>query len=190
MGTALESLPGLLDRPGEGEQRTSATGTDAFSVAPKVALDSVQLRNCQALSRVAGITVSASLDPQEPLSKKAFREVLTTSEEMSAVGLEPTTYGLKVGDPSPANATNQGDFDSPSIRLHHCLHQHDENVSAKRDEGGGRKARKSKPKTSVPIPATEPTTGFAAALLMIASLPLSDAEKAEAVRRLLTGTKP
>lgn len=31
-------------------------------------------------------------------------------------------------------------------------------------------------------------TGFGAALAMIATLPLSDAEKAEAVRRLLEGT--
>ena len=106
------------------------------------------------------------------------------------MGLEPTTYGLKVGETSPATATNQGDYDSPSIRLHRCLHQHDENVSAKQAEGGGRKARKERPKTVVPIPATEPTTDFAAALVMIASLPLSDAEKADAVRRLLTGTKP
>ena len=95
MNTALESLPGLLDRPTTGEQRTLATGTDAFSVAPKVALDSVQLRNCQALSRVAGITVTASLDSQELLSNKAFRDVLTTREKGPAVGVEPTTPGLQ-----------------------------------------------------------------------------------------------
>ena len=71
--------------------------------------------------------------------------------------------------------------------MHRCLHQHDENVSAKQAEGGGKKARTSKPK-----PETRPasgTTDFTAAMLMIASLPLSDAEKAEAVRRLLAGMK-
>ena len=96
MNAALESLPGRLNRPIEGEQQTLATGTDAFSVAPKVALETVQPRNYQALSRVAGITVTASLDLQEPLSNKDFREVLTTSEELSALGFEPRTYGLKV----------------------------------------------------------------------------------------------
>ena len=46
------------------------------------------------LSLVAGITVTASLDSQEPLSNKAFREVLTTKEKWGCSDLnrEPTDY--------------------------------------------------------------------------------------------------
>ena len=55
------------------------------------------------------------------------------------------------------------------------------------------KARRSRSKAGIePAPAAaDASTGgdFAAALAMIASLPLSDAEKAEAVRRLLGPTR-
>ena len=53
----------------------------------------------------------------------------------------------------------------------------------KHTEGAKTKARKSKTKAELRS-ATAPTD-FTAAMLMIASLPLSDADKAEAVRRLL-----
>ena len=51
------------------------------------------------------------------------------------------------------------------------------------------KTRRSRSKAAPPTPAAkpEPHAGdFAAALMMIAVLPLTDAEKAEAVRRLLS----
>ncbi len=55
------------------------------------------------------------------------------------------------------------------------------------------KARRSRSKVGVdaaPAAAVQPGDGdFTKALLMIASLPLSDADKAEAVRRLLLGGK-
>ena len=53
---------------------------------------------------------------------------------------------------------------------------------------GGRKPKSEPPvETGNGTPDSAPPADFASALAMIATLPLSDAEKAEAVRRLLSG---
>ena len=60
------------------------------------------------------------------------------------------------------------------------------NASPKQAEGGGRKARKPKPKSAVTTPATvEPSTDFAQQVAGIFALPLTDSEKADCIRRLL-----
>ena len=87
----------------------------------------------------------------------------------------------------------QGLFARSGKPLDHSLDRLDENASPKRAEGGGRKARKSKLKTAATttaIPADDgnrrqPTTDFAQQVAGIMSLPLTDAERAECIRRLL-----
>ncbi len=94
MNTALESLPGIPERPTGSGQRTLATGTDAFSVAPQVALEPVQLKKSQELSMVSSRASEVSTNHPFLSTGKDLRAELITPDELSPTGFEPVTYGL------------------------------------------------------------------------------------------------
>ena len=130
----------------------------------------------------------------DPANQNASQEVVSC--EASVVGMtgfEPATSASRTHQRCPETATNQAFLALPTLPLDHSLDRLDENVSAKRAEGGGRKAQKSKlktPATTTAIPADDgnrrqPTTDFAQQVAGIMSLPLTDAERAECIRRLL-----
>ncbi len=95
ISAALESLPGIPETSlGESRQMVTVE-TDAVSVAPKVALEPVQLTGSQELSLVPkGAEVSTSED-KELLRIRAFREPLSSLEKRPAGGVEPPTPGLQ-----------------------------------------------------------------------------------------------
>jgi hypothetical protein len=43
---------------------------------------------------ISNLTRQVVQEGEEPLSNKAFREALTTPDEVSPTGFEPVTYGL------------------------------------------------------------------------------------------------
>ncbi len=84
------------------------------------------------------------------------------------------------------NSTNQGFSAIGRASLYRCLYRLDGKRVREASQRGGRKARKSKPKTFAPTLAlVEPTTDFAQQVAGIMALLLTDAEKTECIRRLL-----
>lgn len=80
MNGALESLPGIPARPPKPEIAT-ATGTESVSVAPKVALDPVQLKSCQELPRETAAAGDDSDDSRNMNSQEELSEEPTTPEK-------------------------------------------------------------------------------------------------------------
>ncbi|MCX7418716.1 MAG: hypothetical protein NT013_04155 [Planctomycetia bacterium] len=93
------------------------------------------------------------------------------------IGLEPTTPRSTICGVRIANADCEESCDNDKIALHHRLHQNRSRKQKKSDDD------RAEPKNSNSLPIK--ADSFSAALAMIASLPLSDAEKADAVRRLM-----
>ena len=96
---------------------------------------------------------------------------------METTGIEPVTSGLqsqesRVPSGNPSEVTSSGSDVCTSV----CTSE----LEKRRKRGADAGAQPTEPK---------PPGDFAAALAMIAGLPLSDAEKAEAVRRLLGGNE-
>ena len=139
-----------------------------------------------------------------------------SSEDVSDEAFEGVANRIRTGDIQNHNlrtnseiAEKQGSFFLRPLLLDQILDQSDENGPRKQAEEYGRKARKTKRRTGsgnaqtrqtrLPTEARSsngepplPKQGidFAAAVAGIFALPLSDAEKAEAVRRLLAASGP
>jgi integrase len=94
MNGALESLPDVPSRSSD-DQRVSATGTESVSVAPKVALDPVQLRNYQETSRKTAAVGSDSNDSRNVSSQESLSEELTSPEKWWGGDLNPRPAGYE-----------------------------------------------------------------------------------------------
>ena len=94
MNGALESLPGIPTRPPKPEIAT-ATGTESVSVAPKVALDPVQLKSSQGLSRETAVAGDDSNDSRNVSSQEELSEELTTPEKWWRGDLNPRPAGYE-----------------------------------------------------------------------------------------------
>jgi len=80
MNAAVESLRGVPDRTQEG-QKSVATGTDAISVAPKVALEPVQLMSNQETSQKTAAVGDDSSGGRNMDSHEELSEEVITPEE-------------------------------------------------------------------------------------------------------------
>ena len=117
---------------------------------------------------------------REPPSEKALPAVFANKAfPVETTGIEPVTSGLQSQQHRvPSGNLSEVTATADSRCTNGCTSE-------------TKKTRRSRSKTApaaAPETVAQPPAGdFAAALAMIASLPLSDAEKAEAVRRLLKG---
>jgi integrase len=94
MNGALECLPNVPNRSEE-RQRAAATGTESVSVAPKVALDPVQLRNYQESSRKTAAAGDDSSDSRNMSSQEELSEDLTSPEKWWRGELNPRPAGYE-----------------------------------------------------------------------------------------------
>ena len=94
MNWALESLPGIPARHPK-PQRAMATGTESVSVAPKVALDPVQLKSSQQFSRKTAAAGDDSSDSRNVSSQEELSEDLTSPEKWWRGDLNPRPAGYE-----------------------------------------------------------------------------------------------
>ena len=94
MNTALVNLPGIPDRT-ERNENAAATGTDSISVAPKVALEPVQLTSNQELSLKTAAAGEDSKSGRNESTHEDLSEEKQTPEEWWGGDLNPRPAGYE-----------------------------------------------------------------------------------------------
>jgi hypothetical protein len=95
MNTAMESLPGILDRHST-VKKTDDAGMGQSVVATLVATLPAECSSSQDLSEANPETKTARMTGRKSLPDGELPPLVITPDEMRAQGFEPWTYGLKV----------------------------------------------------------------------------------------------
>ncbi len=185
---ALDALPSLTltDAPFPQREAAKATGTDNFrasSVTPTVTPDAGKSR----LSGSFPVIASGNADrrttrranaenPIKPSKKALFAGFANKAFQVERKGVEPSTSALRTQRPNHTTQSLQGLVETDDFGCTNGCTNSPENEPG--EVVGGSVSSRAE---LLPIKGDS----FSAALAMIASLPLSDAEKADAVRRLM-----
>ncbi len=181
---ALPSLP-LTDSPIPKHQSASATGTEHArsllgqgfgKIGSSEAIPSHSLTHSPTPTAVAGSTHWPAENPTKPSEKASFAGFANKAFSVERKGVEPSTSALRTQRPTHTTQSLQRVVATDDFGCSNGCSSSPENERG--EVVGGSVSSRAE---SLPIKADS----FSAALAMIASLPLSDAEKADAVRRLM-----